>query len=208
MVISSVQSAQTVQSFQSQEQSTVECLLQVLDQTTAAAYTGCHIVSAHFSLTTDHILYSGQTEHSRTQRVTSSSLTQRSAAVALQVKTCRKKCVRANTVATHSFLKALEESDDCGLLQNVMLWITTFPPPMHSPEDTFAAPADRRDLQMSCMWNKALLTKVQGSPRGRKNKCNRVKAQIKTQTKQHKLQAFLSVRRLLIVWLFKLCECP
>ena len=32
MVMSAVQSAQAVQSFQSQEQSTVECLLQVLDQ--------------------------------------------------------------------------------------------------------------------------------------------------------------------------------
>ena len=62
------------------------------------------------------------------------------------------------------------------------------------------------DIQMSYMWNNVLLAK--GVHKAEKPKCSRVKTQIKTPTKLHNAQMLLSVRRLLIAWLFNyMSEC-
>ena len=58
-------------------------------------------------------------------------------------------------MASYLFLKILKESGVCGLLQSVLLCASSCEP----PEDTFLAAGD---LQMSYVWNKVLLAKVNG----------------------------------------------
>ena len=128
-------------------------------RTTTAACTGCHVVNAHFPLycwltssTVDKTEHKWQWAHP-------------------WPRSSAGKCKQVSTLTSCLFLKVLEESGVCSILQNVLLWITaTVPPPMFL-RGYFCCVCEWKDnLQLPYVWDKESLAKVQGSPQGRKNK--------------------------------------
>ena len=119
------------------------------------------------------ILYCGP---DRTQRTTSSSLTQR-AAVALQAKKCMYKYM-----TSHLFLRIIKESGVC-ILQNVLSWITATVFILCTPGDTFCCICRWKGIpQMSYVCRTAYcLQKCKEIHEAEKTKCKGLTSRTKTQ---------------------------
>ena len=88
---------------------------------------------------------------------------------ALQVKKCRK-VQTSKHMASHLFINALKESGVCGLLSNILLWITATALPV-CPRRYFCCICRwKGDLQMSYGGTRYFLLKCKGAHKAEKDK--------------------------------------